>query len=113
MSVLITTKGMSNAYLVPANVEFSLASLHIALEKHGAHLEDLLHDSILSEVILALERSTNGTPAVRSLKSRVFDIRGQHLKSNLPFYHMEFRRELLHVNNTVLRNSPHHVRFGN
>lgn len=48
------TKQQVRAYLISADCQFSLSSLSILLKQTIAHLKDLLHDSILSQVITAL-----------------------------------------------------------
>lgn len=42
------------AHLVSADVELPLASVRVALQQRGAHAEDLLHDGVLSQVVLTL-----------------------------------------------------------
>lgn len=50
----ISQKFWGAAHLVSADVELPLASVRVALQQRGAHAEDLLHDGVLSQVVLTL-----------------------------------------------------------
>lgn len=50
-------RGHAFMYLVSADCQLPLPGLCVSLQKHVAHLENLLHDSVLPEVVLPLIRN--------------------------------------------------------